>query len=252
MIYTRQWQLQCNKECSMTNGLWSTMDHKQNYNLNCVKGQKQLNVYISKYYWCWWCIAVVVWLFFFFKQYWLEIIPIHYGEVFGPKKTWNDSQSSFPFSLPRSFLSFFVVFIGPSSPVHATDTRLCPPDMLEAPTGAGVNETGGVGKWQLKFGVGIISPSDRDWYCNRDFSKNLQMKIFSECGWIIGILGKNGLSYLNKTVCSEQLIHSPPLLLCSVKFLFQVCKFITECCILLQVTIIPIFLLHVYDVKEKG
>lgn len=87
------------------------------------------------------------------------------------------SRSSFPFSLPRSFLSFLGFLRGPSSPVDTADARLWPPDRPEAPAGPDVNATGGTGGWELELGVDSISPSDKDWYCNNDFSKNLEIKI---------------------------------------------------------------------------
>lgn len=87
------------------------------------------------------------------------------------------SHSSFPFSLPRSFLSFLGFLGVPSSPGVTTDRRLEPPERPEAPVGPGVNARGGTGRWPLELGVGGISPSVRAWYGNSDFSKNLKTEI---------------------------------------------------------------------------
>lgn len=86
------------------------------------------------------------------------------------------SRSSFPFSLPRSFLSFLGFLSAPSSPVGTVDDTLWVVDRPEAPEGPEDNATGGKGRWALELGVGSSSPSDRDWYCNKDFSKNLKIK----------------------------------------------------------------------------
>lgn len=86
------------------------------------------------------------------------------------------SLSSFPFSLPRSFLSFFGFFRGPSSPVAASGTRLWDPDWPGAVAGPVGSATGSKGGWELELGVGSISPSVKDWYCNRDFKRNLDEK----------------------------------------------------------------------------
>ena len=72
--------------------------------------------------------------------------------------------SSFPFSLPRSFLSFLSFLGRPSSPPETAGPRAWPAGRRgeleeKAP---GVRELGA-----------NSSPSDRDWYCSRVFSRNL-------------------------------------------------------------------------------
>ena len=88
----------------------------------------------------------------------------------------SNLRSSFPFSLPRSFLSFLGFLSCVSSPAKTDDVRLWAADRLEAPAGPDVNAADGTGGRVLELGVGSKSPSERDWYCNNDFSKNLEMK----------------------------------------------------------------------------
>lgn len=95
------------------------------------------------------------------------------------------SPSSFPFSLPRSFLSFFGFFKGPSSPVAASGTRLWDPDWPGTAAGPGGIATGNRGGWELALGVGRISPSVKDWYCNKDFKRNLDIE--TKCEWELNI-----------------------------------------------------------------
>ena len=73
-------------------------------------------------------------------------------------------HSSFPFSFPRSFLSFLGFLSSPSSPADTDDMRLWAGGRPEAPVGTEVRVTGGTGGRELELGVGSISPSDRDWY----------------------------------------------------------------------------------------
>lgn len=99
------------------------------------------------------------------SQTWMKTRALH-----------QHSLSSFPFSLPRSFLSFFGFFRGPSSPVAASGTRLWDPDWPGAVAGPCGSATGSKGGWELELGVGSISPSVKDWYCNRDFRRNLDIE----------------------------------------------------------------------------
>lgn len=85
------------------------------------------------------------------------------------------SRSSLPFSLPRSFLSFLGFLRFPSSPVDTTDVMLSAAERPETPAGAEVSATGCTGGCEPELGVGMISPSVKDWYCSNDFSKNLKI-----------------------------------------------------------------------------
>lgn len=86
-------------------------------------------------------------------------------------------HSSFPFSFPRSFLSFLVFLRRPSSPIDTSDIGLCAKDEPEGPAaGAEVSAAGGTEGTELELGVGNSSPSDTVWYCNKDFNKNLDNK----------------------------------------------------------------------------
>lgn len=84
-------------------------------------------------------------------------------------------HSSFPFSFPRSFLSFLGFLSRASSAIDTRDVELCVKDVPEGPAaGAEVSAVGGIGGRELEQGVGNSSPSDTVWYCNKDLNKNLE------------------------------------------------------------------------------
>ncbi len=81
------------------------------------------------------------------------------------------SRSSLPFSLPRSFLSFLGFFKRLSSDPESPVAWLWLPGRAAPP---GVLELNATGVCVLQLGVGTDSPSATDWYCNKDFSRNLE------------------------------------------------------------------------------